>query len=142
VTINEALLAQDEIGSAAVVIDGGRLTLPDIASVARGRASAILPTDATVGSRIDRSRRRELVESGTPVDGVTTGFGDSVHRYIDSKNAELHQERLIAFLGNGTGAPLPMPTASAVKLIRTNNLACGMRAIEGVAGTNPIWWHG
>ncbi|HYQ35977.1 MAG TPA: aromatic amino acid lyase, partial [Mycobacterium sp.] len=78
-TINEALLAADVIGPAAMVIDGCQLTLKDIASVARGGAPAILTNNATVRSRIDRTRRQlsELVERGTPVYGVTTGFGDS-----------------------------------------------------------------
>ena len=131
-TINEALLAEDVIGPAAVVIDGCQLTLKDIASVARGGAPAILTTNATVRSRIDRTRRQlsELVERGTPVYGVTTGFGDSVHRHIDSNNAALHQERLIAFLGNGTGASLPEPTARAVTLIRANNLARGFSGVR------------
>ena len=130
-TINEALLAEDVIGPAAVVI-GCQLTLKDIASVARGGAPAILTTNATVRSRIDRTRRHlsELVERGTPVYGVTTGFGDSVHRHIDSNNAALHQERLIAFLGNGTGASLPEPTARAVTLIRANNLARGYSGVR------------
>ena len=131
-TINEALLAEDVIGPAAVVIDGCQLTLKDIASVARGGAPAILTNNATVRSRIDRTRRQlsELVERGTPVYGVTTGFGDSVHRHIDSNNAALHQERLIAFLGNGTGASLPEPTARAVTLIRANNLARGYSGVR------------
>ena len=131
-TINEALLAADVIGPAAMVIDGCQLTLKDIASVARGGAPAILTTNATVRSRIDRTRRHlsELVERGTPVYGVTTGFGDSVHRHIDSNNAALHQERLIAFLGNGTGASLPEPTARAVTLIRANNLARGYSGVR------------
>ena len=130
-TINEALLAEDVIGPAAVVI-GCQLTLKDIASVARGGAPAILTTNATVRSRIDRTRRHlsELVERGTPVYGVTTGFGDSVHCHIDSNNAALHQERLIAFLGNGTGASLPEPTARAVTLIRANNLARGYSGVR------------
>ena len=131
-TINEALLAADVIGPAAMVIDGCQLTLKDIASVARGGAPAILTNNATVRSRIDRTRRQlsELVERGTPVYGVTTGFGDSVHRHIDSNNAALHQERLIAFLGNGTGASLPEPTARAVTLIRANNLARGYSGVR------------
>ena len=131
-TINEALLAEGVIGPAAVVIDGCQLTLKDIASVARGGAPAILTNNATVRSRIDRTRRQlsELVERGTPVYGVTTGFGDSVHRHIDSNNAALHQERLIAFLGNGTGASLPEPTARAVTLIRANNLARGYSGVR------------
>jgi len=125
-------MAEDEIGPAAVVIDGCQLTLQDIASVARGGAPAVLTTNATVRSRIDSSRRHlsELVEAGTPVYGVTTGFGDSVHRHIDSNNAALHQERLIAFLGNGTGACLPVPAARAVMLIRANNLARGYSGVR------------
>jgi histidine ammonia-lyase/phenylalanine ammonia-lyase len=125
-------MAEDRIGPAAVVIDGCQLTLRDIASVALGGARAVLTTNATVRSRIDSSRRllSELVQAGTPVYGVTTGFGDSVHRHIDSNNAALHQERLIAFLGNGTGASLPVPTARAVMLIRANNLARGYSGVR------------
>jgi histidine ammonia-lyase len=118
--------------SCDVVVDGHHLKLEDVADVARRGMPAILSPDPATRSRIDQSARHlaDLVETNTPVYGVTTGFGDSVHRHIHSDRAYLLQERLIEFLGNGTGPTLPLSTTRAVMLIRANSLARGHSGVR------------
>jgi phenylalanine ammonia-lyase len=115
-----------------VIIDGCQLTLEDVDRVARGEASATLSRDGQVRSRILESLNQlnELIDSGIPIYGVTTGFGASVNRRVNSEMTSLLQERLVDFLGNGTGPNLPIHTARAVVLIRANNLARGYSAVR------------
>jgi histidine ammonia-lyase/phenylalanine ammonia-lyase len=110
-----------------VIVDGCHLTLGDVVRVARGDTRVTLSSDLNTQSRIATGFRRlnELVDRGTPIYGVTTGFGASVRHHIDPEKTHVLQERLIEFLGNGTGPSLSVPAARAVMLIRANNLARG-----------------
>jgi phenylalanine ammonia-lyase len=130
-----SLEAQSPLDGSApptTAIDGRRLKLEDVASVARGDVRVFLSNDRETRSRIDEGfhRLNGLISDGTPIYGVTTGFGASISRSIEPAKAHLLQERLIDFLGNGTGPSLPVPTARAVMLIRANNLARGYSGVR------------
>src|SRR5918992_319627 len=86
----------DTDGAAPVVVDGRSLTLDDVAAVARG-APVALPDDASVRRAIDASRKLklELIARGVPLYGITTGFGDSVHRQISPAKADRLQANLV-----------------------------------------------
>jgi phenylalanine ammonia-lyase len=120
----------DPIGT--VLVDGRRLTLADVAAVARRRQPVALTHDPAVRMAIESSvaLNRDLVARGVPVYGITTGFGDSVHRQISPDKAAELQEHLVHFLGNGTGAITPLSTARAAVLIRANTLARGHSAVR------------
>jgi histidine ammonia-lyase/phenylalanine ammonia-lyase len=117
-----------------VTVDGSNLTVEDVARVARGYIPASLSVEQTVQARIVDGchRLNDLIDSAMPIYGVTTGFGASVRHRIDPNRNRAHllQERLIEFLGNGTGQTLPVPTARAVMLIRANNLARGYSGVR------------
>src|SRR5437870_4776635 len=107
--------------AAPVVLDGHTLTLDDVATVARG-APVSISSDPRVRRAIEASRalKLDLIAQGVPLYGVTTGFGDSVHRQISPSKADLLQLHLIRGLGAGTGAPANEETARAVLLVRAN----------------------
>jgi phenylalanine ammonia-lyase len=115
-----------------VVVDGRRITLDEVAAVARAQAVVALASDPIVRRGIERSRalETELIAQGLPVYGVTTGFGDSVRRQISAARAAALQDHLIRFLGCGTGVETPVPTARAVVLIRANTLARGHSGVR------------
>lgn len=115
-----------------VVLDGRHLSLDAVAAVARRGVEVRLSGAAGVGRGLaaSRSLRQELTARGVPIYGVTTGFGDSVHRQIGPGSAAALQEHLVRFLGVGTGAPTARETARAVVLIRANNLARGHSAVR------------
>jgi phenylalanine ammonia-lyase len=115
-----------------VVIDGRSLTLDDVVAVARGGAVVTVSNDPAVRGSMQASvdLNRDLIARGVPVYGITTGFGDSVHRQIPPAAAAALQAHLLRFLGNGTGAFTPRETARAVVLIRANNLARGHSAVR------------
>src|ERR1700694_3287298 len=110
-----------------VLVDGQRLTLGDVAAVARRNQPVVLSDDPAVRMAIDASveLNRDLLARGVPMYGITTGFGDSVNRQIGPDKAAELQEHLVRFLGNGTGASTPVSTARAAVLIRANTLARG-----------------
>lgn len=121
-----------EVATDAVVLDGRHLGLSDIEAVARRSGHASLTDDRSVRDAMEASRTlcRELIEQGVPLYGITTGFGDSVHRQIAPDKAAKLQEYLIRDLGNGTGVTTPTDTARAVVLIRANALARGHSAVR------------
>jgi histidine ammonia-lyase/phenylalanine ammonia-lyase len=133
-----------------VVLDGSRLTIEDVVAVARLSAPVVLSTEGGVRQRIERARaaRDEAMARGVPIYGVTTGFGDSVHRQIAPARAAELQAHLVRNLGCGTGRFAAPDVARATVLIRTNSLARGhsgvrVALIEGLldlltAGVTPL----
>src|SRR5437879_4826194 len=105
----------------SVLVDGHSLSLEDVEAVARG-APVALPDDPRIRAAIDASRKLklDLIERGVPLYGITTGFGDSVHRQIAPSKADRLQMHLIRGLGAGTGVATPEATARAVVLVRAN----------------------
>jgi histidine ammonia-lyase/phenylalanine ammonia-lyase len=116
---------------APVLVDGHGLTLAGVEAVARGAAAA-LPGDASIRRAVEASRKLklELIARGVPLYGITTGFGDSVHRQIAPSKADLLQQRLVHGLGAGTGAAAPEATARAVVLLRANSLVRGHSGVR------------
>src|SRR5439155_24580870 len=116
---------------AVVLRDRRNLTLQDVAAVARG-APVALPGDPETRRAIEASRKLklELIARGVPLYGITTGFGDSVHRQIAPSKADRLQLHLIRGLGAGTGVPTPEATARAVVLVRANSLVRGHSGVR------------
>jgi len=114
-------------------IDGLNLRVDDVVSVARGQAGPVGLAEPAI-ARVSRSRelKYRLIETGQPIYGVTTGFGDSVRRQIGAgKTAEL-QRNIARYHLNGTG-PIASPEVSrATVLIRANCLA------RGNSGVRPL----
>lgn len=73
---------------------------------------------------------QKLIDQGTAIYGVTTGFGESCTRYVDKGHAEQLQENLIKYLSCGQGETLPLEAARAMFLIRLNSLAKGISGVS------------
>jgi phenylalanine ammonia-lyase len=119
--------------SGELAIDGLSLRVDDVVGIARGQAGPVRLAESAV-ARVTRSRelKHMLIETGQPIYGVTTGFGDSVRRQIGAeKTAEL-QRNIARYHLNGTG-PISAPeVARATILIRANCLA------RGNSGVRPL----
>jgi histidine ammonia-lyase/phenylalanine ammonia-lyase len=120
------------VGDDLVRVDGAHLTLEQVVAVARAGAPVALADDPAVRAAIEASRALNLafIATGVPMYGITTGFGDSVHRQIAPDKAVELQQHLVAMLGHGTGPALPDDGARAVVLIRANNLARGHSGVR------------
>ncbi len=115
-----------------MTLDGRSLALSDVVHVARGAFPPRVRISAEAGERMDRSVtvRRELIERGSPVYGVTTGFGDSSSRQIAAAASSALQRNLLRFLRVGTGPEAPGEVVRAAMLIRANCLARGYSGIR------------
>src|SRR5436309_2604867 len=113
-------------------IDGQRLSLPQIATVAQGDEPVTLSAGAR--KRIERARRvvEQIISEGRTVYGINTGFGKlSDVRIEDSQLRDL-QLNLVRSHSCGLGAPLSIQEARAMLLLRANVLA------QGYSGCRPI----
>lgn len=116
----------------SVIVDGYQL---DINQVHR---CAVQPDEYTyVLADLARERMNssifalgELISTGAPVYGVTTGFGDSSDKQIAANKAAELQRNLLRFLRAGTGPCAPAEVIRAAMLIRANSAARGNSAIR------------
>ncbi|WP_063064998.1 HAL/PAL/TAL family ammonia-lyase [Nocardia violaceofusca] len=118
--------------STELVLDGNGLQLTDVAAVARRDApiSVSIAPVAQAGMSESVLLKNELLETGIPIYGVTTGFGDSVNRQIAPSKAAALQRNLILYHLNGVGPIATPEVARATMLIRANCLTRGPSAIR------------
>lgn len=111
-----------------VVLDGRSLTVDQVIGVATRRAPVGLSEQAKQAMSASRSLKVELIATGQPIYGVTTGFGDSADRQISLAKAAELQRNMIRYHLNGTGEAVGSDVARATVLIRANCLARGNSA--------------
>jgi histidine ammonia-lyase/phenylalanine ammonia-lyase len=82
--------------------------------------------------KITASQRKlmSLFEMGTPIYGVTTGFGDSCHRVIEQNEAHLLQHNLISYLRCGTGEDFSEEVGRLVLRLRLISLSRGLSGVS------------
>src|SRR6267142_1717734 len=113
-------------------LDGQRLSLAQVAAVARGTEPVSLSSAAR--ERVERSRRvvEQIVAEGRTVYGVNTGFGKLSDVHIERSQLRELQLNLVRSHSCGVGAPLSEVEARAMLLLRANVLA------EGFSGCRPV----
>ncbi|MEV0675134.1 aromatic amino acid ammonia-lyase [Actinosynnema sp. NPDC050436] len=116
----------------AIELDGHRLSVADVVTTARarGRQDLRLADDAVLAMEDSLRLRHKLLEEGTPVYGVTTGFGDSADRHISAEKAARLQHNLVRYHLNGVGPVADGDVVRATMLIRANSLARGASAVR------------
>jgi histidine ammonia-lyase len=114
------------------VIDGGPLSIDDVAAVAERNAEVVV--DHKVWERM--APAREVVERAVAEDrvvyGVTTGFGALANTHIEPAEAERLQVSLLRSHAAGVGRPLPDRVVRAMLLLRARTLA------QGYSGVRPV----
>lgn len=115
-----------------LTIDGYRLSIQDIARVARNHEHTPVELSADSCMRLDASRalKQSLIETGQPIYGVTTGFGDSCIRQISPAKTSDLQRNMYRYHMNGTGPLTPDEVVRATLLIRANCLARGNSGVR------------
>ena len=113
-----------------LLLDGYSLTLSDVINVARGYEQVRL-SDAG-RHQIVESRKivEKIVEEGTPVYGISTGFGDFSRIFISKEKRERLQRNLIVSHATGVGDHLPEDVVRAAMVLRANSLAKGYSGIK------------
>lgn len=106
-----------------------KMSFPEIEALLN---SSELLLDAQVSQRIENSCRNfnQYLQEQVPIYGVTTGFGDSCHRAVNSQDADLLQDNLISYLLMGTGKALSADVGQAVLLFRLISLSRGYSGVS------------
>lgn len=108
-----------------------RLTLDDVAEVARGEARVEFGSDARERVRASRAVVERAVASGQVVYGVTTGFGELKDRRIAPEQTAQLQVNLVRSHMAGVGPSAPREVGRAMLLLRAASLA------KGASGVRP-----
>jgi histidine ammonia-lyase len=115
-----------------VSIDGEHLTLESLYSLVFDRAEAELAAPARQRMNASRAVVEKLVEAGTAVYGVNTGFGKMASTRISRDEIRQLQLNLVRSHACGVGAPLDETTARAMLALRANAIA------KGFSGVRPV----
>jgi len=115
-----------------VVLDGSRLTIEDVVSVATGRNSAGLAPDAVEAMQRSRSVVERLAAGDAPVYGVNTGVGLLADVRVPPADLDQLQRNVVRSHAAGVGEPLDQAAVRAMMLIRANVLAKGFSGIRPV----------
>jgi histidine ammonia-lyase len=108
-----------------LMLDGQRLTLQELADVAYSRESVALSDEAVRRMTESRAVIEEIVRRGQIVYGVSTGFGKLSDVHVPDSQLRQLQLNLVRSHACGIGAPLSIPEARAMTLLRANVLALG-----------------
>ena len=113
-----------------VLLDGDTLELEEVQAIARAEAHVELAPSARARVRAARALVERCLEDDEPHYGINTGFGTLAEVRIDRAELTRLQRNLVLSHAAGVGAPLPLPEARALVLLRANVLAKGMSGIR------------
>jgi histidine ammonia-lyase len=115
-----------------VAIDGEHLTLESLYSIVFDRAEAEVAASARERMNASRAVVERLIEAGTAVYGVNTGFGKMASTRISRDEIRQLQLNLVRSHACGVGAPLGETTVRAMLALRANAIA------KGFSGVRPV----
>jgi histidine ammonia-lyase len=107
----------------------GELGFEDVAAIASG---AGIELDESALERVDQNRAvlEEILSSGTPVYGISTGFGALVSNTVAPELQRHLQVNLLRSHAAGTGSELPAGVVRAAMSVRVNGLLRGHSGIR------------
>lgn len=113
-----------------VVLDGESLTPESLEAIAREGAPVTVPESARENVRASRERIKEILDTGEPVYGVNTGFGELVQERIPADDIEAIQRNLVRSHAAGAGDPLRESVVRAMMATRLNTLVKGFSGVR------------
>jgi histidine ammonia-lyase len=119
-------------------LDGQRLTLEEVARVARGDGSVSLAASAR--ERMGASRRvvERIIAESRVVYGVNTGFGKLSDVTVPGEELRELQLNLVRSHSCGVGEPLSEEETRAMMLLRANVLALGLSGARAVVAETLV----
>lgn len=111
-------------------IDGHHLTPAAVAAVALGQRSAQVPGAVLDKVGEARARFEQVVAANVPIYGVSTGFGELVHNWVDIEHGRALQENLLRSHCAGVGPLFSRDEVRAMMVARANALSRGYSAVR------------
>ena len=107
----------------------GELSADDVAAIAGG---APIKLDPVALEAVARNRRvlEEILSSGTPVYGISTGFGALVSNTVAPELQRHLQVNLLRSHAAGTGSDLPQEVVRGAMAVRANGLMLGHSGVR------------
>lgn len=113
-------------------IDGHCLTPGNVAAIARGALGASIPAAVLDRVRDARERFERVAGANVPIYGVSTGFGELVHNWVDIEHGRALQENLLRSHCAGVGPLFSRDEVRAMMVARANALSRGYSAVRPV----------
>jgi len=114
----------------AVVVGVEPLTRAQLVAVARGFESVTLSDEVLTRLERQRSAIEAMVESGTPVYGLSTGFGSLATTFISPEERRDLQRSLIRSHAAGVGPEVEAEVVRAMMVSRLTNLCSGVSGVR------------
>ncbi|MBE5395592.1 MULTISPECIES: histidine ammonia-lyase [Brevibacillus] len=114
----------------SIRLDGHKLTIEQVAAIARKFEQIELTPEAVEKIRKSRSMVEQMVQNQQVVYGITTGFGKFSDVVIPQEDVSQLQENLIMSHACGIGDPYPTEVVRAMMALRINALAKGYSGIR------------
>jgi histidine ammonia-lyase len=113
-----------------IVLDGSQLTLDALSRIAYDGELVRVSDEARRRVAASRAVVDEHASRGTPVYGITTGFGALADVAIPADQLAALQLNLLRSHAAGVGDPLPAPIVRALMALRANVLAKGFSGVR------------
>ena len=113
-----------------VVLSRAPLTRAQVVAVARGYEPVEIAEDILALLGVKRAAIDALVASGTPVYGVSTGFGSLATTFISPEQRRELQRSLIRSHAAGVGAEVETEVVRAMMISRLSNLCSGVSGVR------------
>ena len=114
----------------AVVLTGVSLSADEVDRVARRHERVALGDDARASVHRSEANLAGMIEDGTPIYGVTTGFGALDGKPVAAADNRLQQRNLLRSHAAGVGEPMSRAATRAMMLIRANVLSTGLVGVQ------------
>jgi histidine ammonia-lyase len=115
---------------ASIELSGRALTIDAVDLVARQGASAVLAPAAAERVAACAAMLDRMIAAGSPIYGVTTGFGALDDRSVSLAENRAQQHNLLKSHSAGIGAPMLADAVRAMMVVRANVLASGATGVR------------
>ncbi|GII02122.1 histidine ammonia-lyase [Planobispora takensis] len=116
--------------STSVDFDGESLDVPTVRLIAENEVTCGVAPAALAKVAANRRVFEDIIASGVPVYGVTTGYGEMIYMLVDTSNEVQLQTNLVRSHSAGVGPIFAEDEARAVLTARLNALSKGYSAVR------------
>jgi histidine ammonia-lyase len=113
-----------------IILTGNDLTLSQVIKGAEGNEKVVISMGASERIKSSRMKVESMMNSGKPIYGVNTGFGDLLNENIEMDQIRELQKNLVRSHSSGYGKPLDRRTVRAMMIVRANALSKGYSGVR------------